>query len=75
MATRGLRDIIRGLRDEGRCILFSSHIMQEVANLCDDLVIIDGGRVRYQGTVAGLREETDEADLEEAFISLLDVAP
>ncbi|MEM1435569.1 MAG: ATP-binding cassette domain-containing protein [Pseudomonadota bacterium] len=73
MATRGLRDIIRSLRDEGRCILFSSHIMQEVANLCDDLVIIDGGRVRYQGSIAGLQAETQEADLEDAFISLLDV--
>ena len=71
MATRGLRDIIRGLRDEGRCILFSSHIMQEVAALCDDLVIIDHGRVQYGGTLTGLREQAGQEDLEEAFISLL----
>ena len=71
MATRGLRDIIRGLRDEGRCILFSSHIMQEVAALCDDLVIIDHGRVQFDGTLNALREQAGEEDLEEAFISLL----
>lgn len=74
MATRGLREIIRSLRDEGRCILFSSHIMQEVAILCDKLVIIDGGQVRYDGSLTGLREQTGEPDLEDAFVSLLDTA-
>ena len=71
MATRGLREIIRGLKAEGRCILFSSHIMQEVANLCDDLVIIDAGRVQFSGTLEGLRERAGNDDLEEAFIGLL----
>ena len=56
MATRALREIILALKDQGRCVLFSSHIMQEVENLCDDVVIIGGGRVRHQGTLASLRE-------------------
>lgn len=71
MATRGLREIIRDLRDEGRCVLFSSHIMQEVSNLCDQLVVIDEGIVKYQGSLEGLRDQTGETDLEEAFIQLI----
>ena len=71
MSTRGLREIIRGLRDEGRCVLFSSHIMQEVTALCDTLVIIDDGIVKYQGTLEGLRAQTQQDDLEEAFIHLI----
>ncbi|MEM6708713.1 MAG: ATP-binding cassette domain-containing protein [Pseudomonadota bacterium] len=71
MATRGLRDIIKDLRNEGRCILFSSHIMQEVANLCDELVIIDSGQVQFRGTLDSLRTRTQEDDLEDAFMSLV----
>lgn len=71
MATRALRDIIAKLRDEGRCVLFSSHIMQEVANLCDDVIIIGHGRVLFQGTLEGLRAHTGEPDLEEAFIRVI----
>ncbi|MFK7912984.1 MAG: ATP-binding cassette domain-containing protein [Pseudomonadales bacterium] len=72
MATRSLREIIRNLRDEGRCVLFSSHIMQEVSNLCDQLVVIDEGIVKYDGSLEGLRTQTGERDLEEAFIRLID---
>jgi sodium transport system ATP-binding protein len=72
MATRALRDIIIKLRDEGRCVLFSSHIMQEVANLCDDVIVIGHGRVLFQGTLDGLRDHAGEADLEEAFIRVID---
>ena len=73
MATRALREIILALKSEGRCVLFSSHIMQEVANLCDDVVIIGGGQVRYEGTLEGLKEISGESDLEEAFISMVDL--
>ncbi len=70
MATRALRDIVHGLRAAGCCVLFSSHIMQEVENLCDDVVIIAGGRVCYTGTLGNLRVVAGTADLEEAFMSL-----
>ena len=68
MATRALRDIVHGLRAAGCCVLFSSHIMQEVENLCDDVVIIGGGQVRYAGTLGDLRIAAGTADLEEAFV-------
>jgi sodium transport system ATP-binding protein len=70
MATRALREIILGLRRAGCCVLFSSHIMQEVANLCDDVVIIAGGRVRFTGRLAELRETAADDDLEEAFVRI-----
>ena len=73
MATRALREIILAQKRQGRCVLFSSHIMQEVANLCDDVIIIGAGRVRFQGTLAALRERSGREDLEDAFISLVDV--
>ncbi len=68
MATRSLRDMILKLRDAGRCVLFSSHIMQEVAALCDDIVIIAHGRVAIDDTVDGIRRRTGCDNLEEAFV-------
>lgn len=71
MATRALRELILKLRDQGRCILFSSHVMQEVSNLCEDVVVIGGGEVRFQGTLEALKASTGERDLEDAFIRSL----
>ena len=71
MATRALRRIILKLKDEGRCVLFCSHVMQEVANLCDDVVIIGRGTVLFQGTLDELRTSAGETDLEEAFIQTI----
>lgn len=71
MATRGLREIILSLKAEGRCVLFSSHIMQEVANLCDDIVIIGSGEVRFQGTTESLAAQTGLDDLEDAFMQIV----
>ena len=68
MATRSLRDMILKLRDAGRCVLFSSHIMQEVAALCDDIVIIANGQVAIDDTIDGIRRRTRRDDLEEAFV-------
>ena len=68
MATRSLRDLILKLRDSGRCVLFSSHIMQEVAALCDRIVIISHGKVAIDDTTAGIREKTGCDDLEDAFV-------
>lgn len=71
MATRALRELILKLKDEGICILFSSHIMQEVAALCDEIVIIGGGQVVASGTPEALREQTGEQGLEDAFVKAI----
>lgn len=71
MATRALREIITGLKAQGRCVVFSSHVMQEVASLCDDVIIIGGGRVRFAGSTAELRSRTGQADLEDAFVQVV----
>jgi sodium transport system ATP-binding protein len=68
MATRALRALIRKLRDAGHCVLFSSHVMQEVAALCDSIVIIAEGRIVARGSVDEIRRQTGEQDLEEAFV-------
>lgn len=69
MATRGLREIIRQLATDGHCIVFSSHIMQEVAALCDHIAIISDGSIAMQDSLAGILERTGQTDLEDAFVS------
>ncbi len=71
MATRSLRKLIHKLKDAGRCILFSSHVMQEVAALCDDIVIIAGGKVAIDDTADGIRNRTGCDDLEDAFVKAI----
>jgi sodium transport system ATP-binding protein len=71
MATRALRDLILGLKANGHCVLFSSHVMQEVAALCDEIVIIDHGRVVCDGTPAGIQSRFGGNSLEEAFVRVL----
>jgi sodium transport system ATP-binding protein len=67
-ATRALRDLIRNLRDEGCCILLSSHIMQEVSALCDDIVIVAQGCIAAMGTPEQILNITGAGDLEGAFM-------
>jgi sodium transport system ATP-binding protein len=71
MSTRALRDLLRGLREAGKCLLFSSHVMQEVSALCDRIVIIAHGKVVATGTPDELLRWTGSASLEDAFICLL----
>ena len=68
VATRSLREIVRELAADGHCVLFSSHVMQEVSALCDTIAIIAEGRVAMLDTVAGILERTGESDLEDAFV-------
>jgi sodium transport system ATP-binding protein len=68
MTTRSLRSFLLGLRAEGRCVLLSSHIMQEVAQLCDRIVVIAHGRVVAEGTPDELRAATGCPSLEDAFV-------
>ena len=71
-ATRSLRDLLRDLRAAGRCVVFSSHIMPEVAALCDEVTIIARGAVVASGTPEGLRARTGAASLEDAYLALTD---
>jgi len=68
MATRGLRDIIRQLAKAGHCIVFSSHIMQEVAALCDEIAIISSGTISMTGSLDNLLQRTGQTSLEDAFV-------
>ncbi len=71
MATRSLRELILKLKDEGRCVLFSSHIMQEVAALCDDICIIAHGKVAIDDSIDGIRQRTGCEDIEDAFVEAI----
>ncbi|HVS75808.1 MAG TPA: ATP-binding cassette domain-containing protein [Steroidobacteraceae bacterium] len=71
MAVRTLRGLLQQLRNEGHCILFSSHVMQEIAALCDEVVVIAHGRVVAQGTPAELRGRAGTESLEEAFVRVV----
>lgn len=73
MATRSLRRLILKLKDAGRCVLFSSHVMQEVAALCDDIVIIANGKVAIDDSVDGIRNRTACEDLEDAFVRAIEM--
>jgi sodium transport system ATP-binding protein len=68
MSSRAVREIIRTLRGQGRCVLFSSHVMQEVAALCDRVVVIARGRIVADGSPDELRTRTGRESLEEAFV-------
>lgn len=74
MAVRSLRALLQRLRAEGHCILFSSHVMQEIGALCDDVVVIAHGRVVAQGNPEELRERACTESLEEAFVRLVGAA-
>ncbi len=71
MATRALRDLLRRLRNEGHCVLFSSHVMQEVATLCDEVVIIAHGIVVARGTPEEIRVRSGSDSLEDAFVAAI----
>ena len=71
LVARALLDIISSLRDAGKCIIFSTHIMREVERLCDRVGILYRGRMLATGTLAELAEEYGQEDFEELFFSLL----
>jgi sodium transport system ATP-binding protein len=71
MAIRNLREMLLNLKAQGRCVLFSSHVMQEVGALCDRVVIIGHGRVLAAATVQEIRERSGAQSLEEAFLQVL----
>jgi sodium transport system ATP-binding protein len=71
MSSRAMRGFIRRLKDEGKCVLFSSHIMQEVSALCERIVVIAHGRVVADGSPDELCRATGCSGLEEAFVSVI----
>jgi sodium transport system ATP-binding protein len=71
MSVRSLRDLLRGIRARGTCILYSSHVMQEVSALCDRIVVLGHGRVVTEGTPEFLLRASGQKSLEDALVSLL----
>jgi sodium transport system ATP-binding protein len=71
MSTRAMRGFICRLKEEGCCVLFSSHIMQEVQALCDHIVVISQGRVVACGSEEDLKQQTGKTSLEDAFVALI----
>lgn len=71
MSTRAMRQVILRLREDGKCVLFTSHIMQEVAALCDQIVIISSGEVSAYGSPDDLRKQTGHENLEDAFVAVI----
>ena len=69
MVARNLLGIIRDLRNAGKCLIFSTHIMSEVEKLCDRIAIMHQGRILDTGTLVELRERHGEEDFEELFFS------
>ncbi len=71
MSTRAMRAFIRGLREQGKCVLFSSHIMQEVSALCDCIVVMAHGEVAAEGSAEDLLRQTGQSTLEDAFVAAI----
>ena len=71
MSMRNIRAVIRCLRDEVKTVLFSSHVMQEVSALCDQIVVIGRGQVAASGTAMELRQKTGQSSLEDAFVNII----
>ena len=71
MSTRALREYIRSLKDSGQSVVLSTHIMQEVAALCDRIVIIAKGKVAATGTVDELISRSGRDTIEDAFVKLI----
>jgi sodium transport system ATP-binding protein len=71
LVARALLDIVAELRDEGKCIVFSTHIMREAERLCDRLAIMHRGKILAEGTVDEMKQQHGGGDLEDAFFALI----
>jgi sodium transport system ATP-binding protein len=71
LVARAVLEIIKSLREQGKCIVFSTHIMREAEKLCDQIAIVHRGRILAMGTLAELTAQRDEPDLEELFFGLI----
>jgi sodium transport system ATP-binding protein len=71
LVARALLDVVLELRDQGKCIVFSTHIMREAERLCDRIAIMHRGNILAEGSLDALRDEHEEQDLEELFFQLI----
>jgi len=71
ISSRTIVDFIRQCRDEGKTVIFSTHIMSEAMRLCDKIGIIHKGRMFYEGTVQQALDQTSTTNLESAFIKIV----
>jgi sodium transport system ATP-binding protein len=71
LVARAVLKTIASLKDQGKCIIFSTHIMREVEKLCDRVAIIHKGRILAAGTIPDLEEKYRESDMEELFFDLI----
>lgn len=74
ITTRAVRRMLLALRDQGRCVVFSSHLMHEVGGLCDRIIVIAAGHIVAQGSVAEVIAQAECDNLEDAFIHLSQLA-
>jgi sodium transport system ATP-binding protein len=71
MSSRTIVQFIKQCRDNGKCVIFSTHIMSEATRLCDKIAIIHKGKIYFEGTVPEINEKTGESNLEDAFIKIV----
>lgn len=69
--SRKMVEVVKRLKTQGKTVIFSTHLLDEATMLCDKLMIISGGEVRAQGTIAHILKETESKDLEDAFFKLV----
>ena len=74
MAARTIIGFIRECRDQGKTVIFSTHVMSEVEKLCDHIGIIHNGKLLAEGTLAGLRQRFGKQDLEDIFVEIVEAA-
>ncbi len=79
LSARALLETIKHLRDLGKCVIFSTHIMREVERICDRVAIMHHGSLLWSGELDQLREERQQEDLEDLFFDMItecvDLAP
>ena len=71
LASQSIMEFIESCRDQGKTVIFSTHIMSEVERLCDDVVVIHEGRVRASGSADDMKKQTQASTLEQAFLTLV----
>jgi sodium transport system ATP-binding protein len=71
MSARQVRALITRMRELGHCVIISTHVLSEAERLCDDVVIMDAGKVKAHGSVQAMRDQTGADTLEEAFLRLV----
>jgi sodium transport system ATP-binding protein len=71
LVARALLDTVLQLRDQGKCVIFSTHIMREAERLCDRISVMHAGKILAEGTLEDFRQQHGEEDLEELFFRML----